>query len=92
MWTLPRWVGRIKQKHVGQSHDQEPADGCLPVWALAETIGETVADLAQRIGAAELAEQHGDELRPAGDALGGAFGVAFLDQRPELGTGKCASI
>jgi hypothetical protein len=54
----------------------------------AEAAGQTVADLAQRIGAAELAEQHRDELRPAGKTLGGPLGVVFLDQRPELVAGK----
>jgi hypothetical protein len=52
---------------------------------LAETAGETVADLAQRIGASELTENHRDELRPTGEALGGPLGIVFLDQRPELG-------
>jgi hypothetical protein len=31
-----------------------------------------------------LAEQHRDELRPAGETLGGALGVVFLDERPEF--------
>jgi len=52
---------------------------------LAQAALQAVTDLAQRIGAAELAEQHRDELRPAGEALGGAFGVVLLDQRAELG-------
>jgi putative transposase len=32
----------------------------------------------------QLAERHGRELRPAGEALGGAFGLVLLDQRGEL--------
>ena len=56
-----------------------------------EAAGQTVADLAQRIGPAELAQQHRDELRPAGEALGGALGVVRLDQRPEFVAGKCWS-
>ena len=51
---------------------------------LAQTAGQAVADLAQRIGAAELAEQHRDQLRPAGKALGVTLGVVLLDQRGEL--------
>ena len=58
------------------------------MYQFAEAAGETVADLAQRIGAAELAENHGDKLRPAGESLGGPLGVVFLDERPELGAGK----
>jgi hypothetical protein len=53
-----------------------------------DAAAQAVADLAQRIGASQLAEQHGDELRPAGKALGGALGSVLLDQRGELGAGK----
>jgi hypothetical protein len=35
-----------------------------------------------------LAEQHGDELRPAGKAFGGTLGGVLLDECSELGTGK----
>jgi hypothetical protein len=35
-----------------------------------------------------LAEQHGDELRPAAKAFGGTLGGVFLDECGELGTGK----
>jgi len=52
----------------------------------AQATGEAVADVAQGIGAAELAEEHGDELGPAGEALSGAFGVMLLHERGELGT------
>jgi hypothetical protein len=31
-----------------------------------------------------LAEEHGDELGPAGKALGGSLGVVFFNQRREL--------
>jgi hypothetical protein len=55
---------------------------------LAEAAGQTVADLAQGVGAAELAEQHRDDLRPAREALGGALGVVLLDQRPEFVAGE----
>ena len=53
-----------------------------------QAAAQAVADLAQRIGAAELAEQHGDELRPAAKALGGTLGGVLLDQCGELGPGK----
>jgi hypothetical protein len=35
-----------------------------------------------------LAEQHGDELRPAGKALGGTLGGVFLDECGKLGPWK----
>src|SRR3954454_5898165 len=54
----------------------------------AQATGQAVADVAQGIGAAQLAEEHGDELRPASKALGGSFGPVFLHQRGEFGTGK----
>jgi hypothetical protein len=36
----------------------------------------------------QLAEQHGDELRPAAKAFGPSFRVMFLDQGSELRPGK----
>ena len=45
---------------------------------------QTVADLAQGIGASELTEQHGNELRPAGKALGITLGGVLLHQRGKL--------
>jgi hypothetical protein len=35
-----------------------------------------------------LAEQHGDELGPAGKALGGTLGGVLFDQCDELGAGE----
>src|SRR3954454_7235113 len=54
----------------------------------AQATGQAVADVAQGIGAAQLAKEHGDELRPASKALGGSFGPVFLHQRGEFRTGK----
>mgnify|MGYP006869416406 CR=1 FL=1 len=62
--------------------------GDAEVHELAETATEAVADLAQRIGAAQLAKEHGHELGPAGEAFGGAFGAVFLDESGELGAGE----
>ncbi len=50
----------------------------------AETAAQTVADLAQRISASQLTEQHGDELRPAGKALGGTLSAVLLDEGGKL--------
>src|ERR1019366_8347751 len=55
---------------------------------LAQTAGQAVADLAQGIGMAQLAEQHGDELGPAIEPLGGPLGFVLLDQTRELQAGK----
>jgi hypothetical protein len=49
-----------------------------------ETASQPVADFAQRIRASQLAEQHGDELRPAGKTLGGTLGRVFLHQCGKL--------
>src|ERR1700737_4067637 len=54
----------------------------------AQTAGQPVADLAQGVGAAELAKQHRDELGPAGKPLGRALAAMFLHQRGKLGPGK----
>ena len=54
----------------------------------AQATAQAVADLAQRIGMGELAEQHRDQLRPAAKAFGAPFRVVFLDQGSELGPGK----
>ena len=53
-----------------------------------QAAAQAVADLAQRIGASQLTEQHGDELRPAGKALGVTLGGVLLYQCGELGSGK----
>jgi hypothetical protein len=53
-----------------------------------EAAAQAVADLAQRIGASELTEQHGDELRPAGKALGVTLSGVLFDECGELGSGK----
>ncbi len=49
-----------------------------------EAAGQAVADLAQRVGASQLAEQHGNDLRPAGKALGVTLGGVLLHQRGKL--------
>jgi hypothetical protein len=54
----------------------------------AQTAGQAVADFAERIGASELAKQHGYALRPGGKSFGGVFGAVFLYQGGEFGTGK----
>jgi hypothetical protein len=62
--------------------------GNAEVHQAAETAGKTAADLAEGIGASELAKEHGYELRPAGKSLGGVLSAVFLNQSGELGTGK----
>jgi len=53
-----------------------------------QAAAEAVADFAQRIGASQLTEQHGDELSPAGKALGVTLSGVFLYECSELGSGK----
>jgi hypothetical protein len=53
-----------------------------------QTTCQAVADLAERIRTPKLAKQHGDELRPAGKSLCGAFRTVLLHQCGKLGTGK----
>src|ERR1700731_2009637 len=53
-----------------------------------QTAGQPVADLAQGVGAAELAKQHGDERRPAGKPLGSAVAAMLLHQCGKLGPRK----
>jgi hypothetical protein len=42
----------------------------------------------QPVGTAELTKQHGDELGPASETLGGALATMFLDQSGKLGPRK----
>jgi hypothetical protein len=51
---------------------------------LAEATTETVADLTERIGVSQLAEEHGNQLSPAAKALCAMLGIVLLDQRSEL--------
>src|ERR1035441_9180202 len=53
-----------------------------------KAAAQAVTDLAQRIGASQLTEQHGDELRPAGKAFGGTLSSVLLYEYGELGSGK----
>ena len=53
-----------------------------------QAAAQAVADLAQRIGASQLTEQHGDELRPAGKTFGGTLRSVLLYECGELGSGK----
>ena len=43
--------------------------------------GQPAADLAQRVGPAQLAEQHRDELAPAGKSTGMALGPMIPNRR-----------
>src|SRR5208282_5179261 len=55
---------------------------------LAQTAAQAVAYLAQRIGMAQLAKQHGDELGPTIEPLGGTLGLVLFHQSGELQTRK----
>ena len=53
-----------------------------------QAAAQAVADLAQRIGASQLTEQHGDELCPAGETFGGTLSSVLLYECGELGSRK----
>ena len=54
--------------------------GDSQVAELAFAAGQSPADLTQGLGLPELAEKHGHELSPAGEASGMAFGAVLADQ------------
>jgi hypothetical protein len=79
---LPRAVGvGIGQRRAGGGRDAQ-------VLELALAAAQPAADLPQRMGAPELAEQHGHELPPAGEAARMALRVRPLHQGLELGAWK----
>ena len=45
---------------------------------LAQATGKATANLAQTIRPRQMAEQHGDELIPAGETLGVPFGTMLV--------------
>jgi hypothetical protein len=55
---------------------------------LSFVASKSLADLGEGVGAAELAEEHGDELVPVGESSGMAFGVQFFHGLLEFGSGK----
>ena len=54
------------------------------MFQFAETAFEPAADFAQGLGLGGLAEEHGDELIPAGEAFGVAFGVVLVNDIGEV--------
>jgi hypothetical protein len=50
--------------------------------------GQTAADFAQGIGVGHVAEQHGNQLRPAGESLGAPFRLVLRHEFGEFGPGK----
>ena len=68
--ALPVGVGQRRARRSG-------GQAQMPRLALAGR--QAAADLAQRLGTAELAKQHGDELSPAGEAAGVALPAMLAD-------------
>jgi len=58
------------------------------MFQLAQAASETPADFAQRLGLRQLAEQHGDELIPAGEAFAVFLSLMFVDDVCEITTGE----
>src|SRR5579871_4124815 len=53
-----------------------------------QTTAQAVANLTQRVGPRQLAEQHRDQLRPTAKAFRSAFCLVLVHQRRELRPGK----
>ncbi len=71
---------------IGQRRTPGGVDAQVGEFALA--TGQAGAEFPEAVGMAELAEQHGHELGPAGEAAGVAFGPVVADQLLELGPRK----
>ena len=69
---------RIGQRGAARGRDAQ-------VLELALAAAQALADLPERVGAPQLAEEHGDELPPAREPARMALGVRPFDQRLELG-------
>jgi hypothetical protein len=72
---------RVGQRRATRRRDPQ-------VLELALAAAQPAADLPQRVGPAELAEQHRDELPPAREPTGVALGMRPRHQRLELGPRK----
>src|SRR2546427_8536922 len=84
-----RLVERPRSVRVGVG-ERRPLRGIgkAQVFELALAARQTPADLAEAVGAAELAEEHGDELTPARKPLGGVIGTMLFDCLLELKAGE----
>jgi hypothetical protein len=49
------------------------------MFQFALTTAQTAGDFPEGMGSAQLAEEHGHELAPAGEASGMALGTGFLN-------------
>jgi len=54
----------------------------------AQATAQAVANLAERIGMGELAEQHRDQLRPAREPFRATLGAVLLDECGKLSSGE----
>lgn len=75
----PMFVGVGEGRAGDGAKDAEVAE-------LAEAALEAPGNLAERICRREMAEEHGDKLRPAGKALGASLRLMLLDEGGELRT------
>lgn len=54
--------------------------GNAQVFQFALTTSEASDDLPEGMGSAQMTEEHGDELAPAGEPSGMAFGASLFDR------------
>jgi hypothetical protein len=62
--------------------------GNAQVLQFALTTSEASGDLAEGMGSAQMTEEHGDELAPAGEPSGMAFGASLFDRLMEFRSRK----
>jgi hypothetical protein len=58
---------------------------------LAQATRQTVADLAQRVGMGQLAEQHRNQLRSATEPFAARSALCFFTSAANSSFGKCCS-
>jgi hypothetical protein len=58
------------------------------VFQFAFTASQTAGNLSERMGSAQLAEEHGHQLTPASESPGMTFGLGLFNRLLKLDSGK----
>src|SRR5262245_34274489 len=74
-------IGVGQSRTLGRSGDPQ-------VNQFSQTATQTITDFAQRIGARELAEEHGHKLSPTSKAFCSAFCTVLMNETGELSSGE----